>query len=141
MVIFRWNRELETGVEMLDRQHKQIFKHANHFFLCHKCGDDVGTLKECMGFLQQYTMYHFQAEEAFQVQCGYPRYREHQAIHNGLATQVKFLSVKMEASGYAREQVEAFYHFLSEWIRNHILVEDVGFARFFQESGASEMVK
>lgn len=136
MVIFQWDRSLETGIELIDRQHRQIVQRANAFFINYKCGGDQtlhDKCAECLGFLQQYILYHFQCEEAYQVECSYPGYRSHQALHKSLATQVKFLSVQLAESAYAHQEIERFYLFLSDWVRQHLLEEDRAFAAYYHK--------
>lgn len=139
MVIVKWNRDLETGLELVDKQHRQIIESANSFFIRHKCGQDQAAASECMSFLTQYILYHFQTEEAFQVECDYPEYRQHQAMHQSVATSVKFFAVRLEASGYAQECVEEFYKFLIDWICGHILVEDVRFCQYYHQFKAGQL--
>lgn len=131
MVIFQWNKDLECGIELLDKQHKELIERANTFFIRFKCGQGISAAKECLAFLQQYILYHFQSEEAFMVDCGYPKYRPHQAIHKGVAKEVQFRTVKMEDSGFAPEEVASFYTFLCNWIKDHILVHDLEFSRYY----------
>lgn len=131
MVIFQWNRDLECGIELVDKQHRQLIETANQFFIRHKCGKGRDAVRECLGFLQQYILYHFQTEEAFMTECDYPKYRPHQAIHTAVAREVQFRSVKMEDSGYAPEEIEGFYSFVCDWIKDHILIHDMEFSRFY----------
>lgn len=131
MVIFQWDKNLECGIALVDTQHKKLIESANQFFIRHKCGKGREAVKECLGFLEQYILYHFQTEEAFMTECDYPQYRPHQAIHMAVAKEVQFRSVKLEDSGYAAADVEGFYTFLCDWIKDHILVHDMAFSRFY----------
>lgn len=136
MLIFNWDAELDTGIELIDQQHKNLINHANTFFISFKAGNPKQRLLECLSFLEQYILFHFQAEEAFQVECHYPGYRDHQALHSGLKMQFKFHSTQLEESSFSEDRVETFYHFLRDWIIGHILGEDKKFAAFYRESGA-----
>lgn len=132
MVVHKWSHELETGIPLVDEQHQKILNVTNLFFIRHKCGHGKDGVKECLDFLGQYILYHFQAEEAYQLKCGYPNYPEHSALHKGIATQVKFFTVKIAAADYSGPIIEEFYHFLSDWINQHIYEEDLKFARYFR---------
>lgn len=132
MNIFKWDHNLESGIELIDNQHKEIIAHVNAFLIAYKCGETQKKTQECLDFLKQYILYHFQSEEAFQVDCGYSGYREHQARHSYLATQVKFHAVTISESGFSEDSVNAFYDFINSWIIDHIMTEDMTFASYFK---------
>lgn len=132
MLIFNWDDALDLGIESIDQQHRSIISKANTFFISYKAGHPRARLEECLSFLEQYVLYHFQAEEAFQVECGYPEYRPHQAQHSILKMQFKFHATQLDAAGFSGESVDAFYDFLREWIVAHILTEDKRFAAFYR---------
>lgn len=141
MVIFSWEPKLELGSELLDRQHRELIKAINAFFISYKCRDDIQKVSECLDFLNHYTLYHFQAEEAFQVRYDYPLYRDHQAKHNYLGTQLKFHSTALEASRFAPEKMDDFHKYLQTWILEHILEDDLKFAEFVKEAGMQHALK
>ena len=132
MTIFQWEPKLELGIDLIDQQHKQLLSYANSFFIQHCSGNAQQSARESIAFLQQYILYHFQAEEAFQVECSYPSYRSHQAQHSFLAMQVKAHQVRLEASDFAPDSIEAFYRFFMGWISNHIMEDDLAFALFYK---------
>lgn len=136
MNIFKWDSKLESGIELIDSQHKEILAHVNAFLIAYKCGETHKKTQECLDFLKNYILYHFQSEEAFQVDCGYPGYRDHQARHSYLATQVKFHTVNIESSDFSLDSVKAFYDFMNSWIIDHILVEDMAFVSYYKNSKA-----
>lgn len=127
-VIFSWNEELTTGIELIDNQHKQLLKLANSFFIQHKCGQHDHA-EDSLRFLLQYIQYHFQAEEAYQVECSYAKYRAHQAIHDALAVEVKIYAVRLRSSHFSDEELDRFYTFFTSWIKDHVFCEDLDFAR------------
>lgn len=133
MLIFNWDDDLDLGIELIDQQHKQIISKANTFFISYKAGHPSQRLQDCLSFLEQYVLYHFQAEEAFQVECGYPEYRSHQAQHSMLKMQFKFHATQLNAAAFSGERVDAFYGFLREWIIGHILSEDKSFASYYRK--------
>ena len=132
-MITSWNPDLETGVELIDNQHAEIIKTLNTYFIRQKCNFSQENIYECLKFVQQFVMYHFQCEEAYMVECDYPNYRSHQALHNLIATQVKFFSVKMETEADP-EVVQQFDAFLENWIGDHILIEDIDFVQFYKNA-------
>lgn len=134
--IILWNRKIESGIELIDQQHKEFLQTANLYLLKSRRGHDTQVLLDFLRFLQGYVLYHFQAEESYMARSGYPRYREHQAMHSALATHLKFLSVKLQKSDYSDEHSAAFSLFLSDWMRQHLVVEDADFCRYYANQSA-----
>lgn len=132
MVIYRWEKELETGIALVDKQHVQLLIAINKLLIRRKCKNDRDGIEEYIRYIGHHLQYHFQTEEAYQVECQYEKFREHQAQHNFLATQLRFLIVNLEGSDYEDRVVEEFYTFLSGWISNHLLQEDVHFAQAYR---------
>ena len=141
MVILSGEPKLVLGSELLDRQHRELIKAINAFFISYKCRDDIQKVSECLDFLNHYTLYHFQAEEAFQVRYDYPLYRDHQAKHNYLGTQLKFHSTALTASNFAPEKMNDFQKYLRQWILGHLLEDDLKFAEFVKEAGMQHALK
>ena len=54
---------LLTGDEMIDAHHKELFKRANDLFESIENGDSTEKVQETLGFLADYTTYHFSEEE------------------------------------------------------------------------------
>lgn len=133
MVIFQWDKNLEIGIPIIDQQHKKIIEAANAFFLSYKCGGKEKNTEDCLNFLSQYVLYHFQAEEAFQLESQYPEVRPHQAKHKYLTAQVKFHTTRILQSGFDAGIVKQFHDFIQDWIVGHILTDDIAFAKFYRQ--------
>ncbi len=133
MRIFGWRKELESGIEQIDAQHKQLIETANSLIIRSKFGNDISDISDCLSYLEKYVQYHFQSEEAFQSTSGYPKYKIHKALHQSVATQLKFIMVKLESSNYETKDIEDFYTFFISAIVNHILVEDLEFSIYYKE--------
>ncbi|MFZ2539000.1 MAG: hemerythrin domain-containing protein [Oscillospiraceae bacterium] len=132
MKIFGWSKELESGIQLIDTQHKQIIELANLIIIRRKFGDDTIIISEYLDFLQKYIQYHLQSEEAFQSNTNYPKHRAHQVSHQSLATEFKFILVKLQASNYEIKEAEKFYNFFISSIKNHILVDDLEFSVYYK---------
>lgn len=134
MDLFIFDKALETGVSLIDDQHRKLLEVANIYFVSFEHGHASRTAPETLAFLEQFILYHFNAEEAYMVESGYPKYREHQADHSYLATQVKFHGVNMKESDFSYETATNFFNFFSGWITNHILKSDTHFAKYYRNS-------
>ena len=63
---------LITGNEMIDSQHKELISKINDVLKsCEQSNDKLVAVKT-LDFLEEYTEYHFSAEEALQREIEYP---------------------------------------------------------------------
>lgn len=131
-----WNKELETGIEVLDEQHKKFFKMANRFVIKNLANKKTEAAMEELEFLEDYLMYHFQTEETFQIESHFPDYQDHQAEHKRLIFQVKAMSVALNSIDKTNREkaLHDFSDFVNRWVKNHILNLDLDFSRFYKNS-------
>jgi len=128
-----WSAKLELGVKMFDDQHKELIKLINklYYAMQTKKGDQamLGILDE----LVNYTVYHFDNEEEMFRKYGYENQDQHIKIH----TNLKNTAVDLKEKILAGEAVIGFnvISFLENWVKNHILVEDMKYAPFFKSKG------
>lgn len=129
--ILPWSHELETGIELIDSQHKEFLKNANKFIIKLRAEKEVDAAMEEIGFLQNYLLYHFQAEETFQFESGFDNYLKHQAEHKQLTFQVKEMSTKLKVNNFSSQSIDDFCAFINKWVMGHILNSDLEFARYY----------
>lgn len=130
--IFVWDKNLETGIPIVDDQHKNFIIHANKFIIRLLSNKGKEGLEEEFDFIRQYLQYHFQTEEAFQFDSGYPGYKEHQAEHLRLKFKEKEVEIMM-AEGTEAEILEKFHAFIEMWVINHIMDCDLKFSLYYRD--------
>ena len=133
MYILEWHKELETGITLVDMQHKEFFMNVNKFIIKTRTGKVSSAISEEFDFLTNYLLYHFQTEETFQVNSNYPNYSVHRAAHKNLTFQVKEIIMKVKMNDYSNESIEQFYTMLINWVDQHILKMDLDFAIYYKQ--------
>lgn len=131
MNIIPWKKELEIGIELIDKQHKEFLMNANKFIIRVRAQKEIFAIVEELEFLENYLLYHFQAEETFQVQSQYPDYLNHQAEHKFMKFKVREMSTLLTEQNFSEESICMFCKFINEWITNHILNEDLRFSQYY----------
>ncbi|QIB69580.1 hemerythrin family protein [Aminipila butyrica] len=129
---FLWDKKLETDIELVDSQHKEFLKRANTFIIKLLADKPEEGVREAFEFVNDYLQYHFQAEETFLADSGYPAFEEHQAEHQ----RMRFKSKEMEAliaEGDCQKITKEFTEFINNWVINHILSSDRRFAIYYRE--------
>jgi hemerythrin len=118
-----WTKDLDTGIELIDEQHKQIVNFINQ--LEHAEENQQSELvrqviEECI----QYTLSHFAFEEEIQKEAGYEYCRPHKMVHDLFTRRVGEYRTRL-ASG---EDVALELHrMLANWLVNHIKHDDADY--------------
>ncbi len=76
-----WTDDLATGSEIIDNQHKELFRKMND--LMNACRHGVGKTKvrNTLQFLDDYIVYHFTEEESLMAKYNYPQAPHHISEH------------------------------------------------------------
>lgn len=123
---FDWEKNLETGIESIDTQHKQLFK----------IGRDIEQLLriQCIGItdkqlidivceLRDFTGYHFYAEESMMAEMGYDGMNDHIKHHRMCSDYITKINMpKLKAEPL--QGLELIRDEVQSWIMMHILGED-----------------
>ncbi|WP_020481509.1 bacteriohemerythrin [Methylomonas sp. MK1] len=121
---FVWENQYLLGNEVVDQQHRELFDLANQLVN----SKDTQALAENIMLLYQHVREHFQAEEAFMKQHGYPEYQHHVQTHNLMLEKLIAFSQKINRQKCQELDVSGF---MRDWL-NHILEEDAAINAYFK---------
>lgn len=130
LYIFSWDKKLETGIEIIDNQHKEFLKHANRFVIKVRSQKGEEGVKEEYEFIHDFLQYHFQAEETYLFDSGYPEYKQHQAEHLKLQFQAKQMEILIQ-EGKMEQILEKFVEFINMWVKEHMMGSDLKFSEYY----------
>lgn len=128
--VFPWNKNFETGITVIDNQHKKLVSLLNELASHLAYHSDVLTLNAVFKELTDYAVYHFQTEEAVWGQFFSQSDLElkHKETHNSFITEM--LKIKAEEQTTPLEEViEDILSFLTHWLVFHILDSDKRMAK------------
>jgi len=123
--VIAWSEDYELGNDFVDSQHKRLFELVNNIGKTCNEGGDVNTLCETLDFLLQYTVQHFNDEEALQLECNFPEYEYHKKLHREFETAVIEKVSEFKEKGSTEDLLDTVNMFIIEWLVNHILKEDM----------------
>lgn len=124
--MFKWKSEYETGVKLLDEQHKKLFEIANRAYelLSNELYiDKYNKIMEIIEELKDYTVFHFKSEEEYLLKIGYRKFLSHKIEHDSFIKKfddIDFNHIDHNQDQYIKELLEFIY----VWIDDHILVKD-----------------
>jgi hemerythrin len=121
---YKMDKSLETGVELIDTQHQQLFDAINKLLATCSGGKDPDALKKDLDFLTNYTIKHFFEEEQIQQKYKYPDYPNHKKYHENFKSVVRDMSVQFIMKGPSEALVNEVTAKIGNWLVTHIKVED-----------------
>jgi len=137
-----WTTDLETGVEILDRQHRRYFDLLNSYLAkAAESSTDSGKeqdLAEKFDFLRQYAKRHFSTEESVMTEAGYPDIELHKEEHRYFLKHVRALYDRMSKNGYSPSLAREVNYYTAEWFIEHIRVTDMKFVAFLKQKPVEE---
>jgi hemerythrin len=124
MAAYTWSKDLETGNQLIDTQHKQLIQAINDLLDACSGGKGRQALDGTLDFLAKYTAKHFGDEENLQLKSGYPDYNNHKKLHDGFKVTVADLGRQLKAEGPTIALVGKVNSSIGGWLVNHIKRED-----------------
>ncbi len=134
MFILPWDDKYLTGIDMIDKQHKEIVLIVNMYALKFEKRYDYSELLNLLQEVENYASMHFQAEESYMSISAYPDYRSHAALHKQMSFELKRLNLMTRDKNIDLPAVtKEVVNFLSNWLNSHIIDEDQKFVQFCKE--------
>ena len=124
-----WNESNNTGICIIDEQHKGIISTINSLYYFVQNGNGIEIIKPILIMIEQYIEIHFKVEESLMLQSKYTSISEHIKLHKELAAKTKTLLIDANKNKDPNEVIR----FLKEWWINHINAEDKKYVPFIEK--------
>lgn len=137
MPYFTWESSLETGIDIIDTQHRRIVDYINqlHDAIANKNREGVDTI---LDQLIDYTITHFTFEESLMEKAGYRHVDGHKTVHGVFANRIVAYKQRFEAG---EDIAKRLLSDLRIWLTNHIKLEDGDYAEVVKAHLHSEVDK
>lgn len=137
----KWKKDLQTGFERIDDQHKLLINKLNQFHQACEAGRGRNVLVEMLVFINNYVQAHFALEETFMLSKGYPQLAEHRSAHDKLREEYKRLTGvlaedRVEPAVAIRANV-----FLDDWWSDHICKMDKKMVKFIKKNKSGKGIE
>ena len=128
-----WTDEMSVGVNAIDNDHKKLLSLLNeldHIIFSDEPSNKA-AIESVMSELIDYTIYHFDREEALMVVCEYPGFDKHKRAHEALKAQVNSFmdSYKQDPDSFEPKTIRIF---LNLWLVDHIMTMDKDYESWMQ---------
>ncbi len=140
MESFHWDKNFETGLPDVDRQHQYLVSKINQFG--NVLAENVvvfGDIEEILQDMAEYAQYHFKEEETLMTQIGVDQrhINLHIETHQSFWVEVNSLHSKISQDNVSTATY--LFDYLTHWLAYHILGRDQNMARQIEaiQSGIS----
>ncbi len=128
-----WRDEFSVGVKELDDQHKKLITMINALIAEESSLTDPETIANLLTRMNDYALEHFRAEEYLMAEYGFHRKKQQEKQHRAfIAKTASFCSSSDIGPNILSV---ALLEYLSTWLIDHILTEDMQYKKFFAEKG------
>lgn len=125
-----WTAELDTGIDLIDSQHRSILDYINQLEQAHHRQDPAGV-GQVLRELLDYTVSHFAFEESLQEEAGYRFVKPHRKVHELFTRRAREYIQRYDAGEDVAVEVHGM---LSTWLISHIKRDDADYVGAVKEN-------
>ena len=119
-----WNKRYEIGVEIIDKEHKKLFRILSRLF-------DFGqeekksqwVCQEAVKYFKDHALRHFKDEEDYMERIQYDGLPAQRRAHESFIDRLENVDMDV-VEGDPKVYLESLIEFLLGWLINHILYTD-----------------
>jgi hemerythrin len=132
-----WTKKIETGVDILDSQHRQYFRFVNDYLTTAAKvttnEDKNSELVKRLDFLRLYAIEHFATEQKIMQDAVYEGYQRHLEEHMYFLKHVEDLYEQVSNEGNNDRLTRELHFYTLEWFISHIQFTDMKMVAFLNE--------
>jgi hemerythrin len=120
-----WTNDLNTGIDVIDGQHRRIVEYINQLQDA-RLKHDSTAIGEVIEATVDYTLSHFGFEETLMEDAGYEFVRPHKKVHELFVKRVAEFQLRFKAGEDVAEELN---HLLVRWLFSHIRNDDAAYVK------------
>ena len=124
--VFAFTDKYRTGIELVDNEHERLFeiiRETNDVIHAEFLHDKYDEIVRILNELKQYTIFHFQDEEAYMESVGYEGLELQCVAHTAFVNHLNEINLETMDDNQ-KEYLDEILQFLLNWLTNHILKMD-----------------
>lgn len=130
---WQWDKNLETGIEQIDEQHRELFNRIDKLELAIYKGESRSELIKIMEYLESYIIEHLDLEEQLMLDNKYPDFAAHTRQHGEFRksfTEILNSYRDRGADSYLAIDVDKQ---MRKWWEKHIMKIDMAYIPFIKK--------
>jgi len=127
-----WAEHLSVGNELIDAEHRNLIVAVNSVEHAIATGNRV-ELSRAFDLLDTYMHIHFRNEERIAEAVKFP-FSQNKLEHRHLLKEMRYMRTELDTKNgvWTEELVKKYSRFLSGWMADHIIKEDMQLKRVLQ---------
>lgn len=125
-----WTADLNTGIEVIDQQHRRIVEFINHLETTQRSRKKE-AIRQVVEDCFDYTLSHFAFEESLQEEAGYVYCKPHKKVHELF---IRRLSEYKERMNNGEDIGGELHQLLCRWLVSHIKRDDADYVGAVKEN-------
>ncbi len=114
-----WEDKYNIGNEVIDNQHQELIAYYNAAHKNMLSNQDISSLGlDALTKMVDYCRYHFDSEEAYMAEIGFPDLKEHKEIHERFHSKLNGLLMMDQDEWLLTSEILKIFE---NWIVYHIL--------------------
>ena len=131
-LFIQWHARSETGVAIIDEQHRGVVSIINTFYHLLGQGDGNSALYASIGeTMKTYARLHFLTEEKLLETSAYPHFEEHKEMHRKLIQETE----RVQWNAVKENEAKLLLDFQKKWWLEHINEQDQHYVQHLRASG------
>lgn len=135
MTEIQWDDSLSVGVELIDEQHKLLIQRIKDLSDAVNSSRGAVEIGKTLGFMIDYTDFHFSTEEKHMYNMDYPGRDVHKGQHDEFKSTLNEMVMEFEEDGATAQLSEWVNNYLINWLVKHIKSIDTKLSDFLQKKG------
>ena len=128
MQLLVWENRFSVGIREFDQHHKILFEMINSLIIAKEEKSDIEVVRRTMEQLQNYTIFHFAAEESMMEYFEFEGVEDHALEHQTLLDEVNEFRARLDA--HDDVSIDEVLNFLARWLLDHTLGMDQLYSPF-----------
>lgn len=124
--MYEFKEEFKTGIPQIDEEHARLFEIAEELYQLKQeefIPDKYDNIRAILEQLRDYTLTHFEHEEAYMESINYKRMFTQKIQHDGLRRQIVEWRLD-ELDESQDEAIDEILQLVTGWLVDHILNQD-----------------
>jgi hemerythrin len=129
-----FDNNLITGNATIDEQHKELISRIRQLVSSCENGDGKRKAIQMLDYLNEYTEFHFAAEEKLQEEAGYPEIEQHKKQHMEFKKTIEEMNdFLLESEGPTEQFISQIERDVVNWLFKHIKTFDRSVAEYISK--------
>ena len=130
MAFLQWKSEYSVGNDQMDQQHQVLVELINKMHDAMKMGKGSSEAEKIVSEMIEYSAMHFSSEEKLMNQIKFVGLNQHLIEHKSFMTKANEFQEQINSGSFTLSMDIA--NFLKDWLSNHILVNDMAYAKLLK---------